>query len=52
MNRPAFAPGVIEHHRRQNTRAHIRFLARWMARAAALVLLAAGVAAWVNGGVL
>ncbi len=48
MNRPAFAPGVIERHRRQHTRA----LVRWLARAAALALLAAGVAAYVNGGVL
>lgn len=43
MNRPAFAPGVIERHRRQ----HGKHLARWLARAAALVLLAACVAAYV-----
>lgn len=46
MKRPAFAPGVIECHRRQ----HARALIRWMSRAAVL-LIACG-AAYLKGGAL
>jgi hypothetical protein len=48
LPRPAFAPGVIEHYRRQHTRA----LTRWMSRAAVLLALAACVAAYLHGGAL
>jgi hypothetical protein len=48
MKRPAFAPGVIERHRRQ----HARALIRWMSRAALLLILAACVAAYLQGGAL
>lgn len=48
MKRPAFAPGVIERHRRQ----HARTLILWMARAAVLLIVAACVAAYLQGGAL
>lgn len=44
MKRPAFAPGVIEHHKRR----HIRNLARWIFRAFGLLLLAAVLGAGVT----
>jgi hypothetical protein len=37
LPRPAFAPGVIEHHKRR----YMRSLTRWFGRALVLLLLAA-----------
>lgn len=49
-NRAQFAPGVIEHHRRN--RSSTSALVRWLARAAVLLTLAACVAAYLQGGAL
>lgn len=46
--RPAFAPGVIEHHRRQ----HGKHLVRWMVRALCLTALAMVMTGVLKGGVL
>lgn len=50
LPRPAFAPGIIEHHKRR----HMLNLARWFGRALALLFLSAVLAAgWsmLRGGV-
>lgn len=46
MTRPAFAPGVIEHHVRQRIR-HRAALRKWLKRALALVAGAA-VISWLS----
>lgn len=43
-----FAPGVIEHHRRQ----HCKHLVRWLVRALCLAVLAAVAVGLIKGGVL
>lgn len=48
LPRPAFAPGVIEHHRAHIMHRRLRNLARWVGRALGLLLLAAVVAAAVS----
>lgn len=45
LPRPAFAPGVIEHHKRQ----HTRELIRQMSRAAVLLIVVVCASAYLEG---